>query len=75
VAELEPPTAMPKPKLALVPVPDSATVCGLVAALSVMLTAALRDPVAAGVKVMLIVHLAPAATLLPQVLVCWKSLV
>jgi hypothetical protein len=65
---------MPKPKLSLVPVPDSATTWGLVEALSLILTTALRDPVAAGVKAMLIVHLAPPATLLPQVLVCWKSL-
>jgi hypothetical protein len=58
----------------LVPVPVRATVCGLPLALSVMLTAAVRLPVAEGVKVTLIVQLAPAATELPQVLVWAKSL-
>ena len=38
-------------------------------ALSAMLSVALRVPVAAGVKVTLIVQLEPAATLDPQVLV------
>ena len=52
-----------------VPVPEKLTVCGLPLALSVMLTAAVRLPLAAGVKVTLIVQLAPAATELPQVLV------
>jgi hypothetical protein len=33
-----------------------------------------RDPLAAGVKVTLMVQLAPAATLDPQLLVCEKSL-
>jgi len=48
------------------PVPDNATFCGLPAALSVMLTAALRVPMAVGLKVTLIVQLAPAANELPQ---------
>src|SRR5258708_1637278 len=39
-----------------------------------MLRLALREPVAAGVKVTLIVQLAAAATLVPQVFVCTKSL-
>jgi hypothetical protein len=43
-------------------------------ALSATLSVALRVPVAAGVKVTLIVQLEPAATLDPQVLVCVKSL-
>ncbi len=39
-------------------------------ALSAMLSDAVRDPAAAGLNVMLIVHDADAATLLPQLLVC-----
>ena len=54
---------------AAVPVPERLTVCGLPLALSVMLTEAVRLPLAEGVKVTLIVQLAPAATELPQVLV------
>ena len=42
-------------------------------ALSAMLSVALRLPLAAGVKVTLIVQLPLAATELPQVLVCAKS--
>ena len=57
-----------------VPVPVRLTVWGLPVALSVRVTAAVRDPLAAGVKVTLIVQLAPAATLAPQLLVCAKSL-
>ncbi len=53
-----------------VPVPVRLMVCGLPAALSVMLTEAVRVPVAVGVKVTLMVQLAPAATEVPQVLVC-----
>jgi hypothetical protein len=41
--------------------------------LSVTVTAALRAPVAVGVKVTLILQLAPAATLVPQVFVWLKS--
>src|SRR5690348_2729907 len=55
------------------PVPESPTVWGDPLALSVMVTAALRLPVAAGVKVTEIEQLPPAATLDPQVLVCAKS--
>ena len=51
------------------PFPERLTVCGLPRALSVMLTEAVRLPLAEGVKVTLIVQLAPAATELPQVLV------
>ena len=53
----------------LVPVPERLTVWGLPAALSAMLSAAVRAPLADGVKVTLIVQLAPATTELPQVLV------
>jgi hypothetical protein len=41
--------------------------------LSVTVTAALRAPVAVGVKVTLILQLAPATTLVPQVFVWLKS--
>jgi hypothetical protein len=51
------------------PVPVRLTVCGELAALSVMVTEALRVPDAAGVKVTSIVQLLPAATLVPQLLV------
>jgi hypothetical protein len=57
-----------------VPVPARLTDCGLPAALSVRLRAAVRDPLTAGLKVTLIVQLAPAATLDPQLLVSEKSL-
>ena len=56
--------------------PLRASDCGLPLALSVMVTLALRLPVAVGVKVTLIVQFAPAAKvleLLGQVLVCAKS--
>jgi hypothetical protein len=52
-----------------VPVPERPTVWGLPLALSLILTEAVRLPLAVGVKVTLIVQLAPAATELPQVLV------
>ncbi len=55
------------------PMPLRETVCGLPVALSVMLTDALRWPVAVGVKVTLMVQFAPALTLEPQVLVSAKS--
>ena len=57
-----------------VPVPERLTLWGLPVALSVRVTAAPRVPLAAGVKVTLIVQLAPAATELPQLLVWAKSL-
>jgi hypothetical protein len=50
------------------------TVWGLPAALSVTVRKAERLPLADGVKVMLIVHLAPAPSKVLQVLVCAKSL-
>ena len=52
-----------------VPVPVRLTVWGLAGALSAIATEAVRLPLAEGVKVMLIVQLAPAATELPQLLV------
>ena len=57
-----------------VPVPERLTVCGLPLALSVMLTEAVRLPLAAGVNVTRIVQLVLAATELPHVLLCAKSL-
>src|SRR2546426_151937 len=54
--------------------PDKATLSGLSCALSVIVSVPARFPPAAGGNVTLIVQLAPAATLLPQVLVCAKSL-
>jgi hypothetical protein len=44
------------------PVPVRLTVCGLPAALSVMLSVAVRVPTAVGVNVTLMVQLDPAAT-------------
>jgi len=54
-------------------VPDTPEVWGLLLALSATVSAALRAPVAVGLKVTLIVQFPPAATLDPQVLVCPKS--
>ena len=51
------------------PVPERLTVCGLPLALSVMLTEAVRLPLAEGLNVTLIVQWAPAATELPHVVV------
>jgi hypothetical protein len=51
-----------------VPVPESATVCGLLLAVSVKLRVAVRAPVAAGLKEMVAVQLANAARLAPHVL-------
>ena len=53
--------------MAAVPVPVRLTVCGLPVALSVRATAAVRVPLAVGLKVALIVHLAPAARLVTAV--------
>lgn len=65
--------ATPKLKLGVLPVPVSATVCGLPEALSAMLSNPPRIPAAVGVKVMLILQLARPATALPQLLVAAKS--
>ena len=56
-----------------VPVPERLTDWGLPVALSVIATAAERLPAAEGLNVTLIVHLAPAATLDPQLLDWAKS--
>ena len=47
--------------------------CGLAPPLSVMLTLALRAPLAVGLKVTDTVHSFPGARLVPQLLVCEKS--
>ena len=54
--------------------PDRLTDWGLLAAPSVMVTEPVRLPMPEGVKVTLIVQLAPAATEVPQLLVWEKSL-
>jgi len=71
VAELDEASGTLKAKS--LPVPLSATVCGLPAALSVTVTLPVLVPVAVGSKVTLMVQLAPAVTLEPQVLVWEKS--
>ena len=53
----------------LVPVPVNDTACGLPVALSLTVTAPERAPVAVGVKLTLMVQLAPALRLAPQVFV------
>jgi len=55
------------------PVPLSATLCGLPGPSSEMLRVPVRVPPAAGLKVTEMVQLAPALTVLPQVLVWEKS--
>ena len=56
------------------PVPLSVTTCGELAALSTTLTVPMHVPAAVGVKLTKIVQLAPAASVIPQVLVSEKSL-
>jgi len=55
------------------PVPLSATLCGLLAAESVMVRVPVRVPTAAGAKVTLMLQVAPPARELPQLLVRVKS--
>ena len=55
------------------PVPARFTTSGLLASLSVIVTAAALVPVAVGVNVALIVQFPPAASELPQVFVAAKS--
>lgn len=57
----------------LVPVPERLTVCGLPVALSTTEIDAFLIPEAVGVKITEIVQFDPAATDVPQVLVCEKS--
>ena len=58
---------------AYVPVPDSARICGLVRAESLIVKVPVRVPVAIGEKITLIVQFAPIASFLGQVLVSAKS--
>ena len=53
--------------------PVKLTMCGLPAALSVMMMDPVRLPVAVGVKLTLMTHAPPATTLALQVFVCAKS--
>jgi hypothetical protein len=53
-----------------VPVPLSDTLCGPGAALSVIVNDSLRVPVVVGVNVTVNVQLTPAASAMPQVLLC-----
>jgi hypothetical protein len=55
------------------PLPDSEIVVGLFTALLVTVTEPVRAPAAVGVKVTLIVQLAPTARVVPQLFVCAKS--
>jgi hypothetical protein len=55
--------------LALDPVPVKVALCGEFDALSVTTTVPVRVPVTMGVKAMLMVHVPPAATDVPQLLV------
>ena len=57
-----------------VPVPDRLAVSGLPLELSVMLSEAVRPPMAVGVNRTTMVQLAPTASELPQLLFCVKSL-
>ena len=58
---------------AVVPLPESETVCGLLESLSAMLSVADSAETVVGLNVTLIVQLEPAATLAPHVLVSKKS--
>jgi hypothetical protein len=70
VVELEAPEATPRPRLGFVPVPvpESATVCGLFGALSVKVMLPDAAPAVVGEKVTLTVQDPPAAIEVPQVL-------
>lgn len=65
--DTEPKLKLVGESFAVVPFPLSETCCGLPAALSVTLRAALREPIAPGLKVTLMVQLALAANEAPQV--------
>lgn len=73
MAEAEPPEATPSPTLDVAPVPVSATVCGLLGALSVIVRVPARAPAAVGVKVTKIWQVANALIAAPQLLVSAKS--
>ena len=64
---MEPKFKLVGDSFAVVPIPLSVTFCGLPAALSLTLNAAVRVPDAVALNVTLIVQLAPAANEVPQV--------
>lgn len=66
VAELEPPGAIPRANPEPAPVPVSETVCGLLEALSVMVSVPLCEPELVGVKVTWTWHVPNAANPVPQ---------
>jgi len=72
VAEVEEPELAPTEKS--VPVPVRPTLCGLPTALSVTANDPVALPAAVGLKMTLIVQLAPAPTVVPHVLVSVKPL-
>jgi hypothetical protein len=63
-------TATLKPGFEVIPVPDSATVCGLLASLSATLNVAVAVAATVGVNVTLMVHAPPAARVAAHVVVC-----
>jgi len=78
-AEVEPTAWLPKAKLTgekvmgATPVPVKVTICGEFEAVSLTVITPGMLPVVEGMNVTLIVHVAPALRLLPQLLVCAKS--
>ena len=78
-ALLAPPGTCPKARLAGVrltgstPVPRNVTTCGLLGALSVIVTDPVWAPVAVGAKVTVIEHCEFGARVAPQLLVCVKG--
>ena len=66
LANVRLPLDSPTAGIELAPVPLRLTACGLPLPLSVIVTDALRVPVAVGVNVTLRVQFPPAATLVPQ---------
>jgi hypothetical protein len=79
LVEADPPLALIVNPVELVdtlnpePIPLKLIVCGELATLSVIVSVPVRGPTAVGVKVTEIVQFAPAATVVPQVLVWAKS--
>ena len=66
-------TAIVKSGVVVVPVPVRTAVCGLLGSLSATLKVALAAPAAVGLKVTLMAQFAPAANVVPQVVVCAKD--
>src|ERR1700681_1350416 len=72
VRNFEPPGATSRPRPRETPVPVSETVCGLLGALSVTVSAPLSVPAAVGVKVNRIWHVPNPGSAAPQLLLCEK---